>query len=287
MRAGGNPDDRPGSNGANRALMDEVCWEPSTVNLNRTLVIAANVFREVIRDRVLYLVGLFALVLFAAARLLPEVSAATENKIILDVGLAAMALLSLVIAVFVGTGLVNKEIEKRTVLVLMAKPISRAEFIVGKHLGLTAVLAVLVTVMTALYMGVLSLYRIPYPVAPIALSSLYLLLQLSLITAVAIVFGVFTSSLLAALLTFAVYLMGNFSRDLVTLGALSKNPTIESFTRTLYLVLPDLARLDLKNQAVHNLIPGVDVLLTNAAYGLLYIVVLLVISTLIFTVKEF
>ena len=257
------------------------------MNLNRTWVIAANVFREVMRDRVLYLIGLFALSMIASIRLLPEVAANSENKIILDLGLAAIALLGLVISVFVGAGLINKEIEKRTVLVLMTKPISRSEFIVGKHLGLSTVLVVLVGTMTALYMGILSLFHIPYPALSIGVSSLYLLLQLSLITAVAIGFGVFTSSLLAALLTFAVYLMGNFSRDLVTLGGLSKNLAIENFTRGLYLVLPDLARLDLKNQAVYGQLPGLDILLTNAGYGLLYIVVLLALSTLIFTFREF
>jgi ABC-type transport system involved in multi-copper enzyme maturation permease subunit len=118
-------------------------------------------------------------------------------------------------------------------------------------------------------------------------SSIYLLLQLSLITAVAIAFGVFTSSLLATLLTFAVYLMGNFSRDLVTLGALSKNPAVENLTKSIYLVLPDLARLDLKNQAVYGQLPGVDVLLTNAGYWLLYVVVLLAIATLVFSIREF
>lgn len=257
------------------------------MNPGRTLVVTANVFREVIRDRVLYLVGLFAIFLVAAVRLLPEISAATENKIILDVGLAAISLLSLVIAVFVGTGLVNKEIEKRTVLVLMAKPVSRTEFIVGKHLGLSAVLAVLLALMTAIYMGVLSLSRIPYPAVSILVSSVFLFLQLSLITAVAIAFGVFTSSLLATLLTFAVYLMGNFSRDLVAFGALSKNPAVETATRNLYLVLPDLARLDLKNQAVYGQLPGIDVLLTDAGYSLLYMIVLLAIATLIFSLREF
>ena len=257
------------------------------MNLGRTFVITTNVFREVIRDRVLYLIGLFAIFLGVCVRLLPEVAAATEDKIILDVGLAAMNLLGLVIAVFVGTGLVNKEIEKRTVLVLLAKPISRSEFIIGKHLGLSAVLAVLVATMTAIYMGILSLSQTPYPRVSIAVSSLYLFLQLALITAVAIAFGVFTSSLLATLLTFAVYLMGNFSRDLVSLGALTKNVTIESITRGLYLVLPDLARLDLKNQAVYGQLPGLDLLLMNAAYGLLYIVVLLTIAILIFSVREF
>lgn len=257
------------------------------MNPSRIVAITANVFREVIRDRVLYLIGLFAIFLLLAARLLPEISAGTQNKIILDLGLAAMGLLGLVIAVFVGTGLVNKEIEKRTVLVLIAKPISRAEFIVGKHLGLSAVLAVLVAAMTAIYWAVLSLYQVPFPAVSIAVSSLYLFLQLSLITAVAIAFGVFTSSLLATLLTFGIYLMGSFSRDLVTLGKLSKNLAIENLTNTIYLVLPDLARLDLKNQAVYGQLPSPELLLTNFGYAVLYIVVLLAIATLIFSRRQF
>ncbi len=257
------------------------------MNLSRVLVITANVFREVIRDRVLYLVGLFALFLVISVRLLPEISAGTQDKIMLDVGLAAMSLIGLVIAVFVGTGLVNKEIEKRTVLVLNAKPLSRAEFIVGKHFGLSAVLAVLVGLMTLIYMGVLFFSKVPFPVGSIVVSAIFLFLQLSLITAVAIAFGVFTSSLLATLMTFAVYLMGNFSRDLVTLGALSKNPAIEGMTRSLYLILPDLARLDLKNQAVYGVIPDLSVLLTNAGYGVLYMALLLAIATIIFGLREF
>lgn len=257
------------------------------MNPGRTLVIAANVFREVIRDRVLYLLAVYAVALAAAVRLLPEISANTQNKIMLDVGLAAMTLLGLVIAVFVGTGLVNKEIEKRTVLVMMAKPISRSEFIVGKHLGLSAVLAILVAVMTAFYMGLLSISQIPYPMTSIAVSSVFLFLQLSLLTAVAIAFGVFTSSLLATLLTFTVFLMGSFSANLVALGTQSKNPAIAATTRNLYLVLPDLSRLDLKNQAVYGLLPSPEVLLQNALYAVLYIVVLLAIATLIFSRRQF
>jgi ABC-type transport system involved in multi-copper enzyme maturation permease subunit len=257
------------------------------MNLHRTSVIAANVFREVIRDRVLYLVGLFAVLLLACVRYLPELAAATEAKIIPDVGLAAMTLLGLVIAVFVGTGLVNKEIDKRTVLVMLAKPISRVEFIVGKHIGLTAVLAVLVAIMTGLYIGILTLDEIPLPVNSILVAALFLLLQLALITAVAIAFGVFTSSLLATLLTFGVFLMGSFSANLVALAAQTKNPAIQNLARTLYLIVPDLSRLDLKNQAVYGLLPDPLTLLTNAGYGLLYIVALLAIASLIFSLREF
>jgi ABC-type transport system involved in multi-copper enzyme maturation permease subunit len=258
-----------------------------SMNLGRTLVIAVNVFREVIRDRVLYLIGLFTVFLIACIRLLPEVSAATEHKITLDAGLAAMSLLGLVIAVFVGTGLVNKEIEKRTVLMLMAKPISHPEFIAGKHLGLSAVLAVLIALMTIVYMGLLSFSRISYPAQSILVSSLFLVLQLSLVTAVAIAFSVFTSSLLATLLTFVVFLMGSASANLVALGAQSKNPTIEAITRNLYLIVPDFSRLDLKNQAVYGQLPNPNHLLQHAGYGVFYIVLLLAISTFLFSRRQF
>lgn len=255
--------------------------------LGRILTIAINVFREVIRDRVLYLVGFYALAMVLANRLLPEISAATEKKILLDLSLAAMQLLGLVIAVFVGTGLVNKEIEKRTVFVLIAKPVSRTEFVIGKHWGLSAVLAVLIAIMTATALGIFYLGQVPFSLRDILISSGFLFLQLSLITAVAIGFGVFTSSLLAILFTFAIYLMGQLSRDLVAFGKLAKNPSIESVTQGLYVVLPDLARLDLKNQAVYGLIPSPEILLLNAGYGLLYIVLVLTIASLIFSIRDF
>jgi ABC-type transport system involved in multi-copper enzyme maturation permease subunit len=257
------------------------------MSFSRIWVIASNGFREVIRDRVLYLIGLFALLLVFALRLLPEVAATTEDKIFLDLGLAAINALGVIIAVFVGTGLVNKEIEKRTVLVLIPKPLSRIELIIGKHLGLTAVLAVLTFAMTVIYLLLLSFSQIQYPLGSILVSTLYLLLQLSLITAVALMFGVFTSSLLATLLSFGVYLMGNLSPDLVQLGNLSRNSSIQALTQGLYLVLPDLSRLNLKNDAIYGLLPSPLTLLGNGLYGLLYTVLILAIAILIFSRREF
>jgi ABC-type transport system involved in multi-copper enzyme maturation permease subunit len=259
------------------------------LNPGRTFVIASNVFREVIRDRILYLIGLYAIAIGGASLVLPYLAASTEDKILLDVGLAAIALLGLLVAVFVGTGLVNKEIEKRTVSVLIAKPISRAEFIVGKHWGLSAVLAVLIFAMTAILMLLLSLQQVPYPAGSLWLAALFLVLELSLITAVAILFGVFTSSILAMLLTLAVYAMGHISRDLVQLGELVDQPGWQQVTQVLYLVLPDLSRLDLKNQAVYGLalIPQPLELVSHAAYGLIYTTLMLAIATAIFARRQF
>ena len=257
------------------------------MNLIRVFTIANNGFKEVIRDRILYFIGFFSLLLILAQRIIPEIAAGTHEKILLDFGIGAIAILSVVVAIFVGTGLINKEIEKRTLLMLIPKPISRAELILGKHLGLTSVLAIMITIMMAIYLAMLSFADISYPTGALITAGVYLLFELALITAVAILFGVFTSSILATLLSFGVYLMGHFSEDLVELGKLSKNASIESLTTSLYLVLPNLSRLDLKNEAVYGLLPNSTELLFHALYGLLYTTLLLIISMMIFAQKEF
>ena len=257
--------------------------------LSRVGVIARTVFLEVIRDRILYLVALFALLMVMAAVLLPEVAAGAEDKILLDLGLAGIHLLSVIVAVFVGTGLINKEIEKRTVLVLIAKPVSRAAFIVGKHLGLTAVLAVLIAALGIIFMAVLTAHGVAFPVGSVGLALVFMVLEAALLVAVAIVFGVFTSSLLATLLTFAVYLMGHLSQDIVAFGKLSDNPGVQRLTYTLYLVLPDLERLNLRNEAVYGmgLLPTAPELWGHGLYGLLYTALLLTVAIAIFSRRQF
>jgi Cu-processing system permease protein len=257
------------------------------MNIARIWAIGSNVFREVFRERVLYIAALFGVALAIAVLLLNEVSGGAEGKISLDVGLAGISLLGLAVAAFVGAGLMNKEIEKKTALVLIAKPMSRAEFIVGKHLGLTSVLAVLVTLMSAMLFGVMAWREIPFNLGTLTVSALYLVLELSLITAVALLFGVFTSSLVATVLTFAFYLMGHFSQNLVTLSQSIKTDSVKSIVKGIYLIFPDLSRLDLKNQAVYGLLPDSGTLALNAGYGLVYIILLLAIASIVFSYREF
>lgn len=259
------------------------------MNVERIFVIAKNVFQEALRDRILYIIGFYILILAVASRLLPEFAAITEGKIFLDFGIGAMSIIGLIIAIFVGTGMVNKEIEKRTVLVLIAKPISRSEFITGKYLGLSAVLAVLIAMMTVIYLVFLKIANFPHTPSSIIIAAIFLFFQLALLTAVAIAFGVFTSSLLAIILTFSVYLIGNITQDLLQFGRLSQNPALERFTQALYLILPDLSRLDLKNDAVYGIqaLPDTATLVMNAGYGLLYSAMLLAIAILIFSQREF
>ncbi|MDJ0618384.1 MAG: ABC transporter permease [Calothrix sp. MO_192.B10] len=259
------------------------------MNFSRISVIATNVFREMVRDRILYILGFYILILAVALLLLPEVAAATEDKMFLDLGLAAMAVLGLVVAVFIGTGLINKEVEKRTLLVFIAKPISRSEFVVGKYLGLVAVLTTLVAVMTVIYLVFLQFGNINHQTISIFTSAIFLILQLCLISAFAITFGIVSNSLLATPLTIAVYLIGNITQDILEFGRLSNNPGFERLTQGLYLVLPDLSRLNLQNDAVYGLqaLPNFTTLIGNSLYGIFYSLMLVAIAILIFSQREF
>ena len=135
--------------------------------------------------------------------------------------------------------------------------------------------------------GLLSFSGISYPFGAIALSLLYLIIELSLLVAVALLFGVFTSSILATLFSFGVYLVGHFSRDLLELGNISDSNSVKRFTETLYLILPDLSRLNFRNEAVYGLIPSAGDLLSNALYGILYTILLLALASLIFSRRQF
>jgi ABC-type transport system involved in multi-copper enzyme maturation permease subunit len=257
------------------------------MSLIRIWAVASNVFREVMRDRIFLTIGFYALLMLIAGRLLPDIAGATHDKILADFGTASASLLGVVVAIFVGTGLINKEIEKRTVFTIVTKPISSIEFILGKHLGLSAVLAVLVIGMTAIYLAVLTLSHVNYQLIPLLLTSFFLFLELCLLTAAALLFGVFTSSILAILLTFSLYLVGHLSEGMVKLAGVTKNPGFQQLTDNLYLVLPDLSRLDLKNDAVYGVLPTTDTLLINAGYAVVYTAALLVVTTVIFSRRQF
>ncbi|MEM9150349.1 MAG: ABC transporter permease [Cyanobacteria bacterium P01_F01_bin.3] len=256
---------------------------------SRVWTIARNVFLEVVRDRILYVVGVFGIIMMMAITLLPEVAAGTEDKLILDTGLAAINILSLFVVVFIGTGLINKEIEKKTVLVLIAKPVSRAEFILGKHLGLSLVMAVLIAALTALMLGLLMFGGVPFKLGLILLATLFMFLEMVLLIAAAMMFGVITSTVLATLMTLAVFAMGHETRNILALDKIAESESFRRIAEGLFLVLPDLERLNLKNEIANGFVapPSGGGLVENAAYGLIYTALLLTITVTVFERRQF
>src|SRR5215204_3731331 len=182
----------------------------------RITAIARNAFREAVRDRVLYNLVLFVLILTGASIFIGELSGGQERKVIVDLGLSAMLLFGVFIAIFVGVGLVYKEIERRTIYAVFSKPVGRGEFLVGKYLGLCLTLLVNVGVMAV---GVsLALLYVNGGWDPLILTIwpavLLIYIELMLLTAVALLFSSFSSPALSALLTFMVFIIGHFSADL-------------------------------------------------------------------------
>ena len=189
-------------------------------SLWRIGAIARNTFREAVRDRVLYNLVLFVLLLIAAAIFIGELSGGQERKIIVDLGLSAMLLFGVFIAIFVGVGLVYKEIERRTIYAIFSKPVGRGEFLLGKYLGLCLTLLVNVVVMG---LGVsLALAYVAKGWDPLILTLwpavLMIYMELMLITALALLFSSFSSPALSALLTFCIFIIGHFSADLKSLA---------------------------------------------------------------------
>jgi ABC-type transport system involved in multi-copper enzyme maturation permease subunit len=261
--------------------------------------IALNVFRESVRDKVLYNLVFFAVFLIAVSYLLSQLTAGQDIKIIKDLGLAAMSLFGLFISVFIGIGLVSKEVEKRSIYALLAKPISRQEFVVGKYLGLLLTLVVNLAIMVAAYYAVLGAvawldgawYR-PHWGAPAMDPALLkavamIFLQLAIVTAIALFFSTFSSPMLSAALTFGLYGVGHFNADLKNFESVVESKPVVYVARALYYLLPNLSPLDIKNDVVHAVPVAATYLLLNTAYAVLYIGVLVSGAMFIFTRRDF
>lgn len=247
--------------------------------------IALNTFREAVRDRVLYLLLAFALVLIGAARLLSLLTVGDEIKIIKDVGLGSISLFGTLTAVFVGVSLVFKEIERRTVYTLLAQPVRRWQFVGGKYLGLLAVLAMNVALMT-LVLGVVLVWHgaSPFGLLP---AILLILVELAVITAFALLFSSVTNPMLAALGTFAVYVTGHLVWSLELLREKLPEGAARFSCDVLYWLLPNLDHLDLKAQAVHGLPLEPERVVLGAAYGLGYAVLALALACVAFQRRDF
>ena len=264
-----------------------------------TAAIALSVFRESVRDKVLYNLVAFAVLLIGASYLLGQLTAGQDVKIIKDLGLAATTIFGLFIAIFIGIGLVSKEVERRSIYALLAKPISRPQFILGKYAGLVLTLAANIAVMTvALYavLAYLNYSATPQVRAawdtpgldPRMLEAVALIfVQLMIVTAVALFFSTFSTPLLSAALTFGIFIVGHFNADLKNFDRIMQSPPAIWLARGVYHVLPDFSAFDIKTEVVHGLQVGAGYIAATAAYGLAYIAGLLAISVLIFSRRDF
>jgi ABC-type transport system involved in multi-copper enzyme maturation permease subunit len=248
--------------------------------------IAANTVREAVRNRVLYVLLFFAIVLIGTGVLLATLSYVERERILQSVGLAALRLFGAAIAVFVGVGLIHKEVDRRTIYTILSKPVSRSEFLLGKYVGLLATIWIQVAIMGACFVAVSLLAGAPLGAGHAAAIGLAAA-ELAVLVAVATLFSSFTTPMLASLFSAGFYLVGHVSRDLRELGRASGSAAVERVTGLVHRVVPDLESFNVTVQAVHGLpLSGPEIGLA-LLYGLGYASVLLVVATLIFERRDF
>ena len=262
-------------------------------------LIAAAVFKESVRDRVPYAMVVFAVLLMAASYLIGQLTAGQDMKTIKDLGIAALAIFGLFIAVFIGIGLVSKEVEKKSVFGLLSKPVSRTQFILGKYAGLVMTLAVNLGVMTVAYYAVLAylnftaspMVRAGWPTAaldPRLLIAIGLIFaELMLVTALALFFSTYSSPLLATLLTLGLWIAGHFNADLRNFENVVDSAAAAGLARALYYVLPNLAPFDVKAEVVHGMPVALRHVVFTLAYAGVYITTLLAAAVAIFRRRDF
>jgi ABC-type transport system involved in multi-copper enzyme maturation permease subunit len=249
--------------------------------------VARNTFREAVRDRILYNLLIFVLLLVTASVILGDLTDGQEARTIINMGLGSMLLFGTFIAIFVGVGLVSKEIEKRTVYSIFSKPISRSTFIVGKYLGLCLTLLVNILGM-GLGVTLALLYVGGSELIPAGWNAILLIyLELAILTAVAIVFSSFSTPALSALLTFFAFIIGHLSVTLRELGDSLGGTFTKYFFTAIYYLLPNLSHFSFVTEASHGTIPSFAFTITAIIYAVVYISILLIISSIIFGRRNF
>ncbi|CAN5374970.1 ABC transporter permease subunit [soil metagenome] len=254
---------------------------------SRIIAISRNAFREAVRDRILYNLILFVLLITGSAIFLGELTAGQESRVIVNLGLSSTLIFGTFISIFVGVSLVWKEIEKRTVYSIFSKPVRRGDFIVGKYLGLCLTIFVNVLVMGSgvslalIYVGGGKFAANIWPAV------FLIFLELTILTAVAIMFSSFSTPALSALLTFFVFIIGHFSTSLRDLAQDVGSKPARIVFDVIYYVMPNFSHFSFITETSSGILPPAAMLGGSTLYALIYDLVLLTITIVIFSRRNF
>lgn len=256
--------------------------------MKRIAVVALNTFREAVRDRVLYNLVFFALVMMAASIIAGQISIGIEQTVIVTLGLSAISVIGLLISVFIGVGLVSKEMDKRTLYALLAKPVRRWEFLLGKFGGLVLTLAVNTAAMgMGLFLALLyAKQTLERGDATVFVAVYFIWLKLALVVALALLFSCFTTPLLAILFTAGLYVVGLYVQELRDLPKGVMSPGMAAFTKWLSYLLPNFENFNVMALAAHSRhVPGVFIV-QNTVYTVIYCTIVLTTAVIVFSKRN-
>ncbi len=250
----------------------------------KALVIAKNTLTETIRERILYAVVGFAVLTIAATLLAGSVSLGQDVRVIQSFGLTALLVFLLMIAVFLGTQLLRRETEQRTIYLTLSKPVTRETFYLGKFIGVCSVLAICAAAMAAVLLGLLWIKIGVFPAATFW-AVLAIILEVWLVTALGMLFSSFARPLMAVVYTFGLIIIGHST---VTIQLISEKsaPVVQYLLQAVYYGFPNLEKFNLRNDAVYALSPDLAQSLGIIGYFAGYIALLLVLGLLVFRRHE-
>ena len=254
--------------------------------IGRIWAIAVNTAREAIRNKFIYTLLFFSLAMMLLGSVLSMLSYVERERIVQDFAFASIRLFSVAIAVFIGVGLIHKEVERRTVYTILSKPLSRAEFLIGKYTGLILIIWLQVTIMASFFAGVSLLMGAPLGFTHLAALALTAV-ELAVVVALATLFSSFTTPLLASFFSCGLWLAGHLTRDLRDHGANSSSALVREGTAWMHRILPDLESFNLSIEASHQLPIVASDIWFPVLYGAGYVAILLVSATMIFERRDF
>jgi Cu-processing system permease protein len=254
--------------------------------MNALAALTLNGFREARRNRVTTIVLVFALVMILFSTVSMSLTVHTFDRVMTDFGLGVMSLISAFLTIFLASGLVPKEIERRTIFMVLAKPLSRTSFIIGRYLGNVLTVSVVTTGMgILLVIQMLGQHVEPHYTHGAAIVGL--LLQVMLLSAVAFVFAAFSSQFVTAIVSVCIYSIGHLAPDLYTMASRSESAALKWIGLSLYYVIPNLDRLSFTARATYNDPVSLGELGGAAVYALAYSAVMLVLASAIFERRDF
>lgn len=253
--------------------------------MTRILAVAGNTFREAVRDKVLYVLLLFAAAALFGSKALGWISVGQDIKVVKDIALASISLFGVLISIFVGTNLVYKEIDKRTIYTIVSRPIYRCEFLLGKYLGLAALLALVSCAMTLAAAGYVVVLggRVT---TVFFLAALLSYAELLLVTAIAVFLSSLTSPILGAIIVFCAYMGGHATGILIDLPPQFDGTWVKSVMEGAYYVIPNLANFNIRSMAANDAPVRLAYVGWTLAYGAVYTAMLLALAALAFEDKD-
>ena len=254
--------------------------------MNRIAAVAINTVRESARERILVVAAVFGAVLMGATVFLSPLAVGARQKIVMDVGLAAISIIGVLSAVFLGGTLVHKEIDRKAIYLVLSRPVSRPAYLVGKLAGVVLAVSLIFAVMTAVLAAALVLGDAA--LRPAVFAAVYLsLLETAVVASIVVFFSTFTTPMLTSFFALCCVAAGSLSNDLRVFAEKFGGAGTRAAANAFYYLLPNLKVFNLRHEAVHDLPFRAGDLALATAYAAVYVAAVLCFACLVFRRREF